>query len=81
MTLNDLDSIILLALDHTNRPLTIRLNVGANWAQVRTGPPGDRNRFLKGFRPSRRSFQVNLRLSCLHLRQLLRLGWFSFELD
>ena len=47
------------ALDYAGHPLTIRLNVGDNWAVVRTGPSGDRNKFLKGFRPSRRTLQVS----------------------
>ena len=68
MTSNDLKLTITLfiALDYQSRPLRIRLNVGQNWAQVRTGPPGDRNRFLKGFRPSRRVLQVSETYS-LHL--------------
>ena len=56
---NDLE--LLLALDYDSHPLIIRLNVGQNWAQVRTGPPGDRNKYLKGFRPSRRTLQVTFK--------------------
>ena len=49
---------LISALNFDGGPLKIRLNCGMHWAQVRAGPKDDRNRNLKGFRPSRRTLQV-----------------------